>query len=286
MMYGKYSCNELKILFQRVVSVVPTLGTDNTNGWYKEYQSVVQGIPTVGTESTAPGNILRPAGLCLLRQYLVSVFGNKDHAFPLGGRQAVVCAYCPAVGFVNENIVSAHVDHRFDGERHSRYYQHARTTLAEVFHIRLFMELDAYAMSAEVAHYTVTVLLGVFLNGGADVAQSCPRPGSLYAEVATFFGYLYEALHLQAYLSDHIHARGVGEISFIYGRYIYVDNISAAQKFFGAGDAMAHYVIDADAYAFWEPLVQERGGNGIMVCREAIYHVVYFCGRHPFANIL
>ena len=104
--------------------------------------------------------------------------------------------------------------------------------------------------------------------------------------VATFFGYLYEALHLRAYLSDHIHARGVGEISFIYGRYIYVDNISAAQKFFGAGDAMAHYVIDADAYAFWEPLVQERGGNGIMVCREAIYHVVYFCGRHPFANIL
>ena len=115
MMYGKYSCNELKILFQRVVSVVPTLGTDNTNGWYKEYQRVVQGIPTVGTESTAPGNILRPAGLCLLRQYLVFVFGNKDHAFPLGGRQAVVCAYCPAVGFVNENIVSAHVDHRFDG---------------------------------------------------------------------------------------------------------------------------------------------------------------------------
>ena len=183
-------------------------------------------------------------------------------------------------------MLSHWAEGRPSSERHSRYYQHARTTLAEVFHIRLFMELDAYAMSAEVAHYTVTVLLGVFLNGGADVAQSCPRPGSLYAEVATFFGYLYEALHLRAYLSDHIHARGVGEISFIYGRYIYVDNISAAQKFFGAGDAMAHYVIDADAYAFWEPLVQERGGNGIMVCREAIYHVVYFCGRHPFANIL
>ena len=52
MMYGKYSCNELKILFQRVVSVVPTLGTDNTNGWYKEYQSVVQGIPKCGTRNT------------------------------------------------------------------------------------------------------------------------------------------------------------------------------------------------------------------------------------------
>ena len=47
---------------------------------------------------------------------------------------------------------ASHVNHRFDGERHARHYQHARTTFAEVFHIRFFVELDAAAMSAEVGY--------------------------------------------------------------------------------------------------------------------------------------
>ena len=83
----------------------------------------------------------------LLCQYFVSVFSNQDLAFPLGRRQSVVCADGPSVGFVDKDFVASHVNHRFDGERHARHYQHARTTFAEVFHIRFFVELDAAAMS-------------------------------------------------------------------------------------------------------------------------------------------
>ena len=164
----------------------------NTNGWYRQYQSVVQGVPTVGTECTAWGDILRPAVLHLLCQYLVSVFGDKNHAFPLGGRQTVVRAHRPAVGFVNEYLVAAHVNHRFDGERHARYYQHARAAFAEVLHVRLFVKLDTHAMPAKVAHHAVAVLLGMLLDGGAYVTEACPGLCGLYAYVTAFFGDLYQ----------------------------------------------------------------------------------------------
>lgn len=142
----------------------------------------------------------------LLCQYFVSVFSNQDLAFPLGRRQSVVCADGPSVGFVDKDFVASHVNHRFDGERHARHYQHARTTFAEVFHIRFFVELDAAAMSAEVAYHAVSVLFRMLLDGGAYVTEACPGLCGLYAYVTAFFGDLYQSLHVGADFANHEHA--------------------------------------------------------------------------------
>lgn len=84
-------------------------------------------------------------------------FGNQKHTFPLCRGQSVVCADGPSVGFINEDFVSSHIDHRFDGECHSRNDKHTCTALAEVLNVRFFMELDSYAVPAQVAYYTVSV---------------------------------------------------------------------------------------------------------------------------------
>ena len=44
--------------------------------------------------------------------------------------------------------------------------EHAHTTFAEVFHIRFFVELDAAAMSAEVAYHAVSVLFRMLIVPG------------------------------------------------------------------------------------------------------------------------
>ena len=284
MMYGKYSCNELKILFQRVVSVVPTLGTDNTNGWYKEYQSVVQGIPTVGTESTAPGNILRPAGLCLLRQYLVSVFGNKDHAFPLGGRQAVVCAYCPAVGFVNENIVSAHVDHRFDREDHARNEKHSRTPSSHVFHFRDLVEFQPDSVSAQFADDRIAVLFGVALNRMAYVADEAERPGGLHADAEAFARHFDQSPPLGRDVADQKHARGVGIVSVENRRYVDIDDVAVAENLPLARDAVADHVVHGRADAFGEVFVVQRSRDRSVRGRVVVDGPVDLGGRHARAD--
>ena len=49
---------------------------------------------------------------------------------------------------------------------------------------------------------------------------------------------------------------------------------------------MAHYIVDAGAHTFGEAFVHEGGGDGVVVCRKAVYHVVYLCCGHAFANVL
>ena len=65
----------------------------------------------------------------------------------------------------------AGVDHRLDGEDHAGLAARAGAGLAVVQHLRLFVEVAADAVAAEFAHHREAVLLGVLLDGGADVAE-------------------------------------------------------------------------------------------------------------------
>ena len=49
---------------------------------------------------------------------------------------------------------------------------------------------------------------------------------------------------------------------------------------------MAHYIVDAGAHTFGEAFVHEGGGDGVVVCGEAIHHMVNFGCGHAFANVL
>lgn len=79
--------------------------------------------------------------------------------------------------------------------------------------------------------------------------------------------------------------RGIGEVTLINGGYIYVHYVSAAQKLFRAGYAVAYDIVDARAHAFGEALVEEGGGDCVVVGSETVNHVVYLGGGHAFAYI-
>ena len=206
-------------------------------------------------------------------------------AFPLRGGQTVVRQHRPAVGFVDIDVVASHVDHRLDGERHAGHDEHPRAPFAEVLHVGFFMELDAAAVAAQVAHDAVPVLLGMFLYGGAHVAQAGPGLGHPDADVAAFARHLYQAAHLGADVSDEEHARGVREVAVVDGRHVHVDDVTVLQHFLRAGDAVADDFVDAGADALGEAFVEEGRGDGVVVRGEAVDQVVDVGRCHALAYV-
>ena len=79
--------------------------------------------------------------------------------FPLSGGQFVVRDDFPAVGVlrVDENFPRAHINHRFDGEHHSRNEEHSVALLLEMSHFGFFVEGTPYPMAAEIADDAVVV---------------------------------------------------------------------------------------------------------------------------------
>ena len=117
------------------------------------------------------------------------------------------------------------------------------------------MELHATAVTTEVAHDGAAVLLSVLLYGGADVAQACPRLGHAHADVPALARHIHQPLAFGADVADEEHPRGIGEVAFVDGRNVHVDDVAALQVFLCAGDAVAHDIVDADAHALRETLV-------------------------------
>lgn len=76
----------------------------------------------------------------------MSVFGNENGVFPLGGGLAVFGAGGPVVFGVDDRIAYAGVDHRFDGEDHAR--GHRDFAVVEMMEdVRSFMEGKADAVA-------------------------------------------------------------------------------------------------------------------------------------------
>lgn len=84
----------------------------------------------------------------LFRQYFVACLCYQDLAFPLRRGQPIVRQYSPAVGFVDVDIVSSHVNHGLDGEGHARDNEHAGSPFSEMLDIGFLMEFHAATVSA------------------------------------------------------------------------------------------------------------------------------------------
>src|SRR5262249_41070398 len=72
------------------------------------------------------------------------------------------------------DLVSAQVDHRFDGEGHPGLQSLAAAPAPVVFDLGLLVELAPDAMADEIADHGAAVLMRKVLNGRADISQ----PGS------------------------------------------------------------------------------------------------------------
>ena len=109
--------------------------------------------------------------LNLMRQYFQTCLGHKEGVFPLGRGQFILGDDRPAVGAVDKDLPRAHIDHRLDGEHHAWDEQHSRALLAIMQHLGVVVELEAHTMAAGVAHHAEAVLVGVLLDGIADITD-------------------------------------------------------------------------------------------------------------------
>ena len=127
----------------------------------------------------------------LMRQNLQPRLSHKEGVLPLGGRQLVLGDDGPAIGAIDEDFPCAHVDHWLNGEHHARDKKHTCAFLSIVQHLGVVVELDTYTMAAEVAYHAETVLVGVLLDGIADVAYKTKRLGGFHTDIKAFFGHVH-----------------------------------------------------------------------------------------------
>src|SRR5215212_4470484 len=131
----------------------------------------------------------------------------------------------PAVGEAADAGPSG-VDHRLDGEDHARLQLQSGTGPAVVQHLRLFVELPADAMPAELAHDGETLTLGEALDVGADVAEMRAGPNAANAAPHRLVREISQALGLDRRLADQEHAAGVAMKAVLDHRYVDIDDVA------------------------------------------------------------
>src|SRR6266581_2910930 len=103
----------------------------------------------------------------------------------------------------------AGVDHRFDGESHSRLETRAGSRASIVQNLRLFVEFSPDSMAAELAHDAVTVAFGMLLDRRADVTEKSPGAHLADAEPHALVSGLAQPLRLNGGFADIVHAAGI-----------------------------------------------------------------------------
>ena len=79
--------------------------------------------------------------------------------------------------------------------------------MTEMHHIGLFVHGQAYAMTAQIAHNAIMILLGMLLNGMPDIADKAIRLGCLGTNLQTLLGHSHQLFFLRCRLSpDDEHA--------------------------------------------------------------------------------
>src|SRR5687768_10080792 len=154
-------------------------------------------------------------------------------------RQAVVLGDDgPAVGQLADARLAG-VDHGLDREGHARLERHAGAGAAVVQDLRLLVELAADAVAAELAHHGVAVLLGVGLDGRAEVAQAHARADLADALPHALVGHLDQPAGLDAGLADVVHAARVAVVAVLDDGDVDVEDVAGLEHPV-APDALAH----------------------------------------------
>ena len=153
-------------------------------------------------------------------------------------------------------------------------------------HLRLLMELQSYAVSAEVADDAVMVFVGVLLDGVSYVAHEAIGLGCLHANLQTFLCHTHQLLLLWSGLADDEHARSVGVISVKDGGEVHVDDVALLKDVLLLGDAVADHLVDACADALRESLVVKACGDGSVRRAVVVAYLVYLERAHSGTYVL
>ena len=114
------------------------------------------------------------------------------------------------------------------------------------------MEGVAHAMTCQVTHDAIAVLLAMLLDGMANVTHKTERLRSLHAYLQALLGHPDKLLLLGRRLTYYKHTRGIGIIAVDDGCEVHVDDVTLLEHILLLGYAMTHHLIDARAYRHGE----------------------------------
>ena len=148
------------------------------------------------------------------------------------------------------------------------------------------MKFQTDPVSANLLHYGIAVCLGMGVDGVSNISQMSPGLCLGQAEMNAFFRYADDALGALGNLSQSEHAGRVGKVTVQAGGHVYIDNIALPQDDVFIRNAVADFVVDRGADAFWKSLVVERRRDPAVAGGKIIYDPVDLRGAHADMDML
>ena len=203
--------------------------------------------------------------------------GHKHGVFPLRGQRMVVRDHRPVVR-QQLHFLAAGVDHRFDGEGHTRHQFHAGAGTAVMQHLWVFMKGAADAVPAVFAHHRATVRLGMSLDGVTDIAQAYAGAYQCDALEHAFATEIDQTFCLNRRFAYEKHFTGVAVKAVFDDRDIDIDDV-ALLKNLVARNSVADHVVDRGADGFGKAFIVEWGRDGLLLVYDVIVaNAVEFAG--------
>src|SRR5689334_2503824 len=163
------------------------------------------------------------------REHLDAIVGDANGMFELRRQGSITRDRGPSVGQYF-HVRAAEIDHRFDGEEHSRLEHDALAWATDVHDVRLVMEQAAKAVPAEITHHAHVLRLDVGLDGVSDITAR--RAGLDCGDTAhhRLVRYVNQTLGAPRNLADRKHAAGIAVPAIQDQRHIDVDDVSFLQR--------------------------------------------------------
>ena len=153
-------------------------------------------------------------------------------------------------------------------------------------HVGLLVELQSNAMTTEVAHDAIVILVGVLLYGVTDVAHEAVRLSCLHTNLQTFLSHTHQLLLLGCCLADDEHARSVGIVAVEDSSEVDIHDVALLQNILFLRNAVAHHLVDTCADTLREALVVETSRHSAMCCTVVVAYLVDLESVHASMNML
>src|SRR5699024_7672628 len=174
-------------------------------------------------------------------------------------------------------LVGARVQHRLDGERHSRLHHGGGAGIVEVRDDQPGVERGADAMPGELTHHAVAEPFGVGLDHPADDVELSSGCDRLDAAVHRRTGALDQVSDLGGDVTDAEGRVRVPVHAVKVGGDVDVDDVTLAEHG-RVGDAVADHLVDAGTQRLGETAVLQRRWVGAVVEQVAVSDRVELVG--------
>ena len=135
-----------------------------------------------------------------------------------------------------------------------------------VEHFRFLMEMNAYAMTAEITNHAITILLAMLLDGMADVAYKAVRLGSLHTNLQTLLSHAYQLLLLRSSLAAYNkHTAGISIVTVHDGSHVHIDDVALFENILFLRNTVTNYLVDRSTNTLRIAFIVEAGRNRIVI---------------------